>query len=75
MHWNHRVIKRTDKSTGEDYYAIHECYYGVEGEGGERVGWTKDPIAPQGESLADLRWCLEHMLKALDKPIIEDNED
>lgn len=66
-HWNHRVVKRTDRASGETWYGIHECYY-------DPVGWTEEPIAVVGESLDDLKWTLEKMMLALDSPVIEDKD-
>ena len=63
--WEHRVYRRkAHPSYGEWEYSIREDY-------GER-GYTKDAIAPYGESLESLRWVLTKMLKALDKPVLED---
>lgn len=70
MTWNHRVVKRRDKTIGEDYYAIHECFYDVDG----KMGWTEQPIQVIGEDLDSLRWTLEKMMLALDRPVIEDTE-
>jgi hypothetical protein len=69
MTWNHRVfVKRTDEGL---WYSIRETFY----EDGEVKGWTKDEIAPASESLEGLKWVLEQMLKALDKPVLEDSDD
>ncbi len=72
MHWNHRVMRHVDKKNGGVYFAIHETYYGVEGESGDI--WTEQPVAVIGESVDGLRQTLERMLKALDKPVLEYGE-
>lgn len=73
-HWNHRVVRRTVIECGEpvQWYGIHECFYGLSDE--SDPGWTDEPIAVEGESVDELRETLERMLRALDKPIIIDNE-
>jgi hypothetical protein len=53
MGWHYRIRKRTDK--GQDWYDIVEYY--------ERPkGWTKDSIAPGGETQEGVIECLEMML-------------
>lgn len=74
-HWNHRVVRR--KLEGQpDYYAIHEAYYGIEGEA--RVNITTDPVDvatsdddPDKTAIESLRWTLQHMLSSLDKPVLD----
>lgn len=77
--WNHRVRKRIIKSNIEGiedtpWYDIVEAHYGSKenADNHKSNGWTVDGIAPGSEDIEGLRWELEHMLAALDKPIIED---
>ena len=63
MSWNYRVIKN---KVGE--HEIHEVYYDDEGN---IDMMTESAISPYGEKIEDLRWCLQAMLAACDKDIIE----
>lgn len=72
--WNHRVIKKTHRSKFGDelIFQIVEAHY----EDGVAVdaipsGVTVDAITPQGDTLAELKWELEHMLKACEKPVLD----
>lgn len=59
MTWHHRVVMNKEEHYGDVHvqYRIAEYYrdLGV---------WTKNPVAPAEESLADLVWSLEKMLEA-----------
>ena len=66
MSWNYRVVKKADRLG--NYFEIHEVYYD---DNGNPNGWTEDAIKPYGVDLDDLRWVLEHMVTALDKPVLE----
>lgn len=61
MYWNHRVMLHPDGT-----YRIHEVFHNED----DGVGWTANAIAPQGDTLEELRWELTHMLAALDKPFL-----
>jgi hypothetical protein len=63
MSWNYRVIMNDH---GE--HEIHEVYYTDEGEVDMM---TESAITPYGEELDDLRWCLQAMLAACDKAVLE----
>lgn len=65
--WNHRVVKHTDKSG--DTYAIHEAHYD---EAGAVAGWTENPCRLLANSIEDLRWQLDQMQQALEKPVLTD---
>jgi hypothetical protein len=78
MSWNYRVIlhkagelKENPKLKWEEYLAIHEVYYD-ENDVPESV--TKEPITISGEegknSLVSIKWTLEGILTALQKPIL-----
>ena len=76
MYWNHRVIKKEYKNEFgeiEQSFAIHECYYDEESKFSNV--YTKDPIEAEASSIEDLRWLLEKMIKCLDFPVIEVNDD
>jgi hypothetical protein len=66
MSWNHRVIKNKE---GE--LEIHEVFYD---EDGIPDMMTEKPIAPFGETLEDLIWCLKSMLAGCDDAIIDPEE-
>lgn len=76
MSWHYRVIRHKGapfsySETG-DWYAIHEAYADAKG----RV-WaiTQEPVHVSGESVKDVRWALEHMLKDLDRYPVLNEED
>jgi hypothetical protein len=63
----------------EAWYAIHEVYYSNDDVDDRLVdvsetGYTEQPVAIRGEHLEDLRWMLEQMLKALEKPMLDYQE-
>jgi len=66
--WNYRVYRETGQFG--DYLTIHEAYY-LEGDPQIPTSFTAKPVTVGGESVEDLRWVLEQMLKALDQPILE----
>jgi hypothetical protein len=70
-HWNHRVVRQI--RDGETFYGIHEVFYGLPDE--SDAGWTEDPISPVGETVEELRETLERMMRALDKPVILDDDE
>lgn len=65
-HWNHRVLRFANQHHG-GWFAIHEVYY----RKGVPESYTVEPCKITAESLEDLRWMLEQMLLALDKPILD----
>jgi hypothetical protein len=77
MAWNHRVFKKVIPSQiiGEteipshEIYSIKETYY--DDETGQVDGHTFDDITPTGETLEELKECLERMLEACNKEILE----
>lgn len=76
--WNHRVYrhKYKHKFSGEEleYLAIHEAYY-PDYDTDVPNGYTKDIINMQSDDLEGLRWQLTKALEALDKPILDFEED
>lgn len=69
-HWNHRVVKEK-YDNGEEYYSIRECHYN---DDGSIYAYSAEARPAYGETLEDLRWTLEHMLKSLDAPVLIDGE-
>ena len=67
MSWNHRVMKHEKADGDDDWYQIHEVYYDSKREPGS---WTKEGIAPGGNTLEELRDELIKMLEATEKEIL-----
>ena len=69
--WNYRVVRdvRVDPD-GEEVatYDIHEVYYH---DDGTIRGWSKDPIAPHGESWAECGDDHARMGRALTLPVVD----
>jgi hypothetical protein len=80
MNWNYRVMRHAAETMKNpekfEWFSIHEVYYSddssktLEVTSG-RHGYTKNPIAVEGDSVEALRTTLLRMLEALDKPILE----
>jgi hypothetical protein len=77
--WTYRVRKKALSAT-EIAYGLVEVYNTTDGD-----GWTRNDMAPiaimepgdptgDAKALDELRWQLERMLEALDKPILEDGD-
>lgn len=67
MVWNHRVMKRVGKDTGEKFFTIHEVFY----EGGIVTGWTENGVAPMGFTKKELKKELKRMLDSCDSPVLD----
>lgn len=70
MSWNLRVVATEEPMIGgppEIDFAIHEVYYD---KNGKPDGMTKNPIRVSGESIEALRWYMDKMKLALEKPIL-----
>lgn len=69
-HWNYRVIRR--EVAPEAYeYSIYEVYYDKDGE---IDCWTEDSVKPYGEGFLELQNDLNYMVRATQKPILEEKE-
>lgn len=66
-YWNHRVVKRTCKVTGDVYYQIEECHYEARRKTPRCI---TNGLTIGGESVKDLEWTLKQMLKCLKNPIV-----
>ena len=67
MTWNYRVIKRHYDESGITVFAIHEVYYNED----QSIDlWSKDPMAPNGETIASLQEDLKHFQEAFGKPVL-----
>lgn len=70
MIWNHRVIVQTYPSNKRElYFGIHEVYYDGDDESSPE-SITENAVEVSGETPDSLLWTLEHMTKALSKPIL-----
>lgn len=67
-HWSYRVLRKPRPDTDSVSYELHEVYYTDEGA---IEGWTSDPVAPHGESPAELREDVRWLLQAFRRPILE----
>ena len=65
MSWNFRVVKT------DGLYSIHDVYYDENLEI-MNVG-RESPVV--GEDIEDLKWTLQKMLEACDKPVIGEEHD
>jgi hypothetical protein len=81
MSWNYRVVKNINKipellrksfpNGGEFdiFYTINDVYYDDNGDI-VNIG-RKSPV--MGEDIEELKWSLQKMLEACDKPVIDYN--
>jgi len=79
MGWNHRVVyhkagflKKNPGLKWDEYLSIHEVYYD---ENDKPENMTEQPVTILSsggeESLAEIKWTLQEMLKATEKPILD----
>lgn len=66
MTWNHRIIYHDEDGPGNEYYAVHECYYSRRGAKMPH-SWTESPIKIMENDIADMK----RILKACDQPILK----
>lgn len=69
-HWNYRVI-RTEVSEEEYEFCIYEVWY--DGNGNIEM-WCESPNYPMGDGFLQLQNDLNYMVKATQKPILEEKE-
>ena len=65
MTWDYRVIE--DKEN----FRIHEVYYN---DAGEITAISEDSIAPEGETLEELKDDLKYHFAALKRPVLKKDE-
>ncbi len=73
MSWNYRVVKTVTKIPLGDMdisYGIHEVYYD---ENGDIVNISESLAHPLSDDLEGLKWSLERMMEACNKPVIDYN--
>ena len=80
MSWNYRVIRvykypellrRNNPDIGESdiFYSIHDVYYD-DNQNIVNIG-RDSPVV--GDNIGELKWVLQKMLEACDKPVIDYN--
>lgn len=67
MVWNHRVYNLKEQNLGEDYFVVKEVYYN---ENNEIIG--AGDLSVGSETLDGLKWIAEQIIKATEKPIVDD---
>lgn len=76
MHWNHRVVKHTNKYFHEEEeivevtYQVCEVFYNSKNE---PTGYTDASLL--GETMEELQTELERFAKALTQPVLDSNTD
>jgi hypothetical protein len=73
MSWSYRVVKTVTKIPLGDIdisYGIHEVYYD---ENGDIVNISESLAHPLSDDLEGLKWSLERMMEACNKPVIDYN--
>lgn len=73
VHWNYRIVKRAyvyDDGEKEWEFSIRETYYN---DAGEITAFSAEPRALTGETLEYLKENLERCLRAIEKPILEED--
>jgi hypothetical protein len=73
MSWSYRVVKQVTKIPLGDTdvsYSIHTVYTD---ENGDIVNISEKPSYAIGDDIESLKWNLESMILAVDKPIIDYN--
>ena len=67
MTWNHRVICHNENPK-EPWYAIHEVFYD---DDGNPESCTKEPIQIIQEDVGAIKWEVDKIRKALEKPVLD----
>lgn len=79
MGWNYRVMRHSSKNENteeaEVWLGIHEVYYRDDDVDDLTVdvnetGYTVEPVRVTADDVDGLRWVLQKMSEALDKPVL-----
>ena len=73
MAWSYRVVKTVTKiplGNIDISYGIHEVYYD---ENGDIVNISESLAQPLSDDLEGLKWSLERMMEACNKPVLDYN--
>jgi hypothetical protein len=68
--WNHRVIRSVEPD-GTEFFGVHEVHYD---DDGKPSLYSADPVAVCGGALDEIRWTLDRMREAVDKPILSKSD-
>jgi hypothetical protein len=63
--WNYRIM--VDEYKGEKYFEIHEVHYSKDKK---PQAYTTEPVSVHSDTKKGIKWVLEKMLEACDKPIL-----
>jgi len=66
MSWNFRIIRHIDN--GSAWLAIHEVFYDKDDN---PDSCTQNPVRAVGEDKSEIKWYLDKMHEALEKPVID----
>lgn len=77
-HWNYRVMRRIYpereigksgvKIEGEEEFAFYEVYYD---DDDKPDGWSKDPQPMTALDVDGIRWTVEKLKEAMEKPVLD----
>lgn len=70
MSWDYRIVQ-TQETSGEQFFAAYEVYYDDQGR---PISRTLKPSFPSGETLEELSEDFEYYRRALDKPVLADED-
>lgn len=66
--WNYRVVRHKSQREGwPDHLQIHEVHY----ENDKPVSVSADGARIGGDNVDEIKWALERIREALEKPILE----
>lgn len=65
MSWGYRLVEVTDCGTGEKWYSVARAFYNKDGS---LSTWSEEGVIPGGETIDELRDCLNKMLEAVGRP-------
>lgn len=69
MKWNHRVFNIKEQNNGENLFEVRETYYDQ-----NKVIGSCD-LRVMGETLEELKWIAEQIIKSIDEPVLEPTEN
>lgn len=67
MTWNYRILAHKNVDNDEVYLQIHEVYYDQDNN---PISYTENPITVGGEDINSIKWSLNKMQEAINKPIL-----
>ena len=68
-HWHYQLMRHTDDN-GEEYFAIHEYYPDIDGD-----GWTEAPVDVTGDTIEEVKEVLQMMLADIEEHGVKDIEE